>query len=148
MPTRTTVQGRAAAPAKAAKSAVGGGARPYALGRNFERTTRSRLERCGFFVLRAYGSKGRVDLLAVAKDRPVLFVQCKRRGEIGSEEWNALFLLAEQHGAWAVLATKLSERTMGFFRLEGEREYRKRARPSTQFDPTTCLPTPTQMPPL
>lgn len=132
-------------PPKPLASVIGGGAAPYKAGRRFEQSVRAQLRRRGYFVLRAYASKGKVDLLAVAKDRPVLFVQVKRTGMIGSAEWNELYVLALEHGAWPVVAMKLSERTNGYFKLVGPREPRKRGRPWYRFDPATCEPVPEQM---
>src|SRR5947209_8228354 len=72
------------------------GRTPYQLGKKFETAIRGRLQRRGYFVMRAYASKGKVDLLAVgpptaAKGVAALFIQCKRRGVIGSKEWNELY---------------------------------------------------------
>ena len=132
--------------AKPAQSAVGGGKSPYRLGRDFERAVRGRLERRDYFVMRAHGSKGKVDLLAVHKTNPTLFIQAKRRGQISSTEWNEVFELGVRYGAWPVVVTKLSERTVGFFRLDAARIPRKPGRPWTQFDPADCsliIPPPT-----
>src|SRR5437868_14675080 len=115
------------------QSAVGGGKSPYALGRAFERATRGRLERRGYFVMRATLSKGKIDLLAVKPTKRifairadgatmstdghlVLGVQCKRRGDIGSAEWNELIDACEPFGITPVIATKTGERTTGFYR--------------------------------
>lgn len=121
------------------KTASGG--TPYQLGKKFEVAIKSRLERRGYFVMRAYGSKGKVDLLAIGmpcleRGATALFIQCKRRGSIGSAEWNELYELAQRFGAWPVVCTKLSERTVGFYRLDIPREPRKPGRPWTLFDPS------------
>ncbi len=152
-------------------SAVGGGRSPYRLGRDFERATRGRLERRGYFVMRSSLSKGKIDLLAVkAVDRLVcidtldehgrqiteriaagrahivLGVQCKRRGDIGSAEWNELFDLCEPYGITPVVACKTGERTTAFYRLDERRVPRKQGRPWTEIDPETAEPLPVQMP--
>lgn len=128
-----------------------GGKSPYRLGRDFERSIRGRLERRDYFVMRSQGSKGKADLLAVG--RPclaigvtALFVQCKRRGEIGSAEWNDLFDLATSFGGWPVLASRASERTVSFYRLDARREPRRPGRPWTLIEPadlSELIPPPT-----
>lgn len=143
-----------------------GGRTPYRLGRDFERAIRGRLERRGYFVMRAYGSKGKIDLLAVTKatvvvDLPdnvlgdpervevpltrTLGIQCKRRGDIGSTEWNALFDLCAEYGIMPVVAVKASERTVAFYRLDERRIPRKPGRPWTEVDPATGEPLPEQL---
>ena len=126
--------------AKPAQSAKGGGKSPYQLGRAFEGAVRGRLQRRGYFVMRSHASKGKIDLLAcgpacVARGISGLFIQAKRRGQISSAEWNEVWEIAQRHGGWAVVVTKLSERTVGFYRLDGPREARRKGRPWTLIDP-------------
>lgn len=146
---------------KAQGSAVGGGKSPYRLGRDFERATRGRLERRGYFVMRATLSKGKIDLLAVRKltviadfpggDQAVvtgchaLGVQCKRRGDIGSAEWNALIDQCEPFGITPVVTMKTGERTVAFYRLDERRERGRQGRPWTEIDPATGEPVPAQL---
>ena len=120
------------------ESVVGGGKTPYKRGRDFEYSVKQQLERRGYFVMRSAASKGKIDLLAVGKHRPALFVQCKRMGQISSGEWNEVFEIATAAGGWPVLAVRSSPRTTAYFRLDGPREYRKRTKPLTQFDPADC----------
>lgn len=124
-----------ALPPPAAKAQSSGNT-PYKQGRAFEYSVRSQLKRRGYFVIRSYASKGKVDEVAVGR-QGVLFVQCKRRGVIGSEEWNLLHALGVEHGAIPVVAMKLSERVTGYFRLDEPRAFRSRERPWTQIDPAT-----------
>lgn len=165
--------------AKPAQSATGGGASPYQLGKRFERSTRGRLERRGFFVMRAGLSKGhkvilpsgeeahsKLDLIAVKAVTKVVpapaftegikyglevfvhlvyGVQCKRRGDIGSAEWNELIDVCEPFGILPVVATKTGEKTTGFFRLDERRIPRKPGRPWTAIDPATGEPLPEQL---
>jgi len=150
--------------AKPARSATGGGASPYQLGKRFERATRGRLERRGFFVMRAGLSKGhkvilpdgteshsKLDLIAVKAPGPfprshlVLGVQCKRRGDIGSAEWNLLMDVCEPFGITPLVAVKTGERTTGFFRLDERREFGRQGRPWTAIDPETGEPLPEQL---
>lgn len=132
-------------------SAVGGGKSPYRLGRDFERATRGRLERRGYYVQRSALSKGKIDLLAVKRHPDALYaclalgVQCKRRGDIGSAEWNELIDLCEPFGIMPVVATKTGERTTAFYRLDERRERGRPGRPWTEIDPATGLPTEKQL---
>lgn len=148
-------RGRGLAPAKPiAESGTGPRKRtPYQQGRAFEQATRGRLERRGYFVMRAAMSKGKIDLLAVGLPCLTagvtgLFIQCKRRGDIGSAEWNEVCDLAWAVGGWPMVVTKLSERTVGFYRLDAKRVPRKPGRPWTLMDPrdlSELLPPPTLM---
>lgn len=125
-------------PTEKLASAVGGGRSPYALGRAFEVSIRDQLRRRGYFVLRAGASKGKIDLLAVGKDRPPLFIQAKRTGVIGSAEWNEVFEIATEHGGWPVLCMRGSPRTTLYYRIDAKREPRRPGRPWTLIDPTDC----------
>lgn len=51
----------------------------YDAGTRFERETRKHLEADGYWVIKAAGSKGKADLVAI-KPGQVLIVQCKRTG--------------------------------------------------------------------
>lgn len=140
-----------------------GGKSPYRLGRDFERAIRGRLERKSYFVMRAHGSKGKIDLLAVkgtietlervgdelraSSTYIVLGVQCKRRGDIGSAEWNELMDVCEPHGITPVVAVKLFESgkdSVAFYRLDERRIPRKPGRPWTLIDHATGEPLPVQ----
>jgi Holliday junction resolvase len=123
-----------------AASAVGGGKSPYALGKAFEMAIKGRLERRGYFVMRAAASKGKVDLLAVGpacveRGISALMIQCKRRGQISSAEWNEVYEIGAAHGGWPVVTMRLSKQTVGFYRLDALREPRRPGRPWTMFDP-------------
>lgn len=124
-------------------SPVGGGKSPYRLGRDFEAAVRGQLERRSYFVMRAHASKGKIDLLAVGRVTTGigisgLFIQCKRRGDIGSTEWNDVWGIAEAAGGWPVVCFRPSPRKTAYYRLDAPREPRRPGRPWTQFDPTDC----------
>lgn len=147
-------------------SAVGGGSSPYKRGRDFEQAVRGRLQRRGYFVMRAHMSKGKIDLLAVkGLARPekvdsylwtepwpshlVLGIQCKRRGSISSTEWNDLIDLCEPYGIMPVVCVKVFEtgqNSVAFYRLDEKRLPRKPGRPWTQIDPANGEPLPVQIP--
>ena len=116
---------------------------PYARGRDFEAAVRGQLERRGYFVLRSYGSKGKIDLLAtgqtcVYRSISGLFIQCKRTGDIGSKEWNEVYEIAVAAAGWPVIAFRPTARTTAYYRIDAPRAYRGQGRPWTQFDPTDC----------
>jgi hypothetical protein len=171
-------QGWQRKPTKARPNADGstGGKSAYRLGRDFERSIRGRLERRGYFVIRAQGSKGhklvlpngekahsKLDELAVkttttivergqygareVQTHIVLGVQCKRRGDIGSTEWNELFDVCAAFGITPVVATKPFETgkdSVAFYRLDDRRVPRKPGRPWTAIDIATGEPLPIQ----
>jgi hypothetical protein len=87
--------------------------------------------------MRAPGSKGPIDLISIRKNDPILWIQAKHKGAIGSTEWNEVIDIAEQYGGWPVLVMHVSTRKTGFFRLDERRQPRRRGRPYTQFDPET-----------
>jgi len=82
----------------------------YARGANFERQVKGEWEGAGYFVARCAGSHGVADLVAVALVsvdgccRRVYFIQCKTGGALSRTDWNALYAMAERHGAIPVLA--------------------------------------------
>jgi Holliday junction resolvase len=127
------------------------GKTPYQMGRAFEGAVRGRLQRRGYYVMRSHMSKGVADLVALGtpcleKGVTGLFIQCKRRGALGTEEWNRLCELAWLYGGWPVLTMKLSEKTVGFYRLDEVRAPRTPKKPMTLFDPANLkelLPPPT-----
>lgn len=142
-------QGYGRVPTKPRPNADGstGGKSAYRLGRDFERSIRGRLERKGYFVQRQQGSKGKIDLLAVGLDKPVLGVQAKRRGSISSQEWNELYDLCVAHGILPVVAVKefeTGQNSVAYYRLDARREFGKRGRPWTTIDHATGEPLPVQ----
>ena len=83
----------------------------YSRGRQFEYRVRDDLRERGCLVVRAAGSKGKVDLLAVlpltdSSPGEILLVQCKATGWGTPSERAELCRLAEVYGATAILASK------------------------------------------
>jgi Holliday junction resolvase len=72
----------------------------------FERQTRDALEAHGWFVIRAAGSYGPADIVALRAGNTPLLVSCKLSGSIGPEERAVLTAHAEQAGARPVLAQR------------------------------------------
>lgn len=93
----------------------------YEVGRRFEWRVRRHFEKEGYFVVRAAGSKGPVDLVAVRKSylapaqraALVLFIQCKvrkrrrKRGPFEQREATDLMVLAARYGAAAIWAERV-----------------------------------------
>lgn len=86
--------------------------RSYRSGYRFERRVRAVLEREGYVVIRAAGSKGPADLVALRRGHPPVLVQCKRGGRIGKDERRALSETTERAGGVAVLAKSAGKRVV------------------------------------
>lgn len=80
----------------------------------FERQARDALEAVGWFVIRAAGSHGPADLVALKAHFTPLLVSCKLDGRIGPEERAVVLAHAEQAGARAVLAKREKQATATF----------------------------------
>src|SRR5262245_8111951 len=87
-------------------------------GASFERQVRGLLEGLGWYVTRAAGSRGPVDLLAVGPGE-VLFVQAKLGGpgRLAPVEWNALFALSMVYGGVPLLAPRPRRGRLELLRL-------------------------------
>lgn len=114
-------------------------------GRAFEWKVRDFLIASGYWVIRAAGSKGAVDLVALrcktpspgmwTKARMPLFVQAKaHRFGLPEKEWNALVELARACGAVPILAERPERGVVRFWALLGPKEPR-RQEPRTLFRP-------------
>jgi len=79
----------------------------YRNGATFERQIAARLTEDGYLVVRAAGSKGIADLVAL-KFGQVLLVNVKLpgAGAVPPAEWNELFAAAEQIGAVALVVSR------------------------------------------
>ena len=75
----------------------------YRNGRAFEMRVRDDLTANGYTVIRAAGSKGKIDLFA-AKPGQRLAIQCKRHGLLSTSEWNQLIEWAAVFDAIPILA--------------------------------------------
>jgi Holliday junction resolvase len=113
----------------------------YAAGRELEYRVRDLFVEAGFLVIRAAGSKGLADLVALprhgvapewALGRPVL-IQCKRSGVLGPAEWNDLVTAAYSASAVPVMARYTPRRPIELFLLTGLKMGRGR-QPMTKLD--------------
>ena len=78
----------------------------YQKGYRFEVKVATFFRRRGYFVIRAGGSKGPADLVAVKKGHSTLLIQCKAgTGSVDMEEHNKLFVAAQEAGAIPLIAS-------------------------------------------
>lgn len=83
----------------------------YRLGAELERTVQHRLVAKGWTVVRAAGSHGPFDLVAMREARGPLFIQCKTdRRTLDAESWRALFILALDLGGTPIIADRSGPR--------------------------------------
>jgi Holliday junction resolvase len=75
----------------------------YVAGRAFEYHVKKQLEKEGYWCMRSAGSKGQVDIVAVAPDGFAYFIQCSRAKK-NKAECNSLYELAHSHSAGPVVA--------------------------------------------
>ncbi len=106
----------------------------YRLGRSFEYRVRDDLKGFGYFVLRSPRSKSPVDLVAI-RQSAVLFVQCKRSGQFGVDEWNELYALAGSVGAVPLMAEMPVTQGVTYWRLLDYKDGSKRTQPRGAYQP-------------
>lgn len=106
----------------------------YRYGRQFEYRVRDQLKAVGYFALRSPASRTPIDLVAIRPGR-VLLIQCKRGGQLGVEEWNALYDIAVSCGAIPVLAScpvGVRNNTV-YEHLVARKDGSRRAQPKREF---------------
>lgn len=96
----------------------------YRRGAEFERKVAGLLTDDGYLVVRAAGSHGHADLVAL-KPGQVVLVQCKTSGALPPGEWNPFYEAAERVGAVALLAHRPSPGRVVYWRLTGPKVARK-----------------------
>lgn len=79
----------------------------YRRGTDFERKVKAMLTEDGYLVVKAGGSKGVADLVAI-KPGQVLLISCKLGGPsaVPRLEWNAFLKAGDDSGALAVVASR------------------------------------------
>lgn len=80
----------------------------YSDGYRFECSVRDDLKSAGYEVMRAAGSKGKIDLMAF-KTGEILFVQCKLNGKCSLGERREILRLSEMVEAVPLVAYKHKE---------------------------------------
>lgn len=85
-----------------------GGRAPAAAGTRFENEVKAYLTTLGWFVVRAGGSHGPADLVALRSDHQPWLIQCKRTDnpQLPAQQWLTLWNTAIDHGALPVLVFK------------------------------------------
>ncbi len=81
----------------------------YKRGYNFELAVKKKWEERGYWVIRAAGSHGKADLVALINDSDqclVYLIQCKLKGAISLQDREELSKLAFDLGCTSVLAYK------------------------------------------
>lgn len=107
---------------------MSGTARNYARGAELERTVAEKLRARGWTVIRAAGSHGPFDLVAIQPGPRLWLIQCKTdRRTLDAETWHALFTLAMGLGGIPMLADRSGpSRAAALWVLLDERpKYRK-----------------------
>jgi len=106
----------------------------YRLGRALEYRCRDYFKARGYFTLRSPRSAGKVDVVAI-KTGQVVFVQCKRSGSLGVQEWNAVFDLALSVSAIPLMAmNNPTGRGINFYRLMERKDGSKRKQPMEKWE--------------
>jgi Holliday junction resolvase len=90
----------------------------YSRGYAFELRAWKDLQKNGYFIVRAGGSRGPVDLMAVAPGPVVLFIQCKRDGRLSIEDRRDLYNLGMAFNATPILA--YSDKGVQYSEIEGD----------------------------
>ena len=101
-------------------------------GRAFEYRSRDDLRKRGIFVLRSPRSGSPIDLEAIRK-REILFIQCKRGGELMVKDWNELYDLALSVDAKPILAECKDGMTKSYWLLIGKKDGSKHRQPKELF---------------
>ena len=94
-----------------------GGKSPRRRGDYFERQCKADLERHGWLVIRAGGSLGIADLIAIKREHAPLLVSCKLSNRIDPAERNALSETATRYGATAVVSWRFSNARVAYRRV-------------------------------
>lgn len=96
----------------------------YRRGYTFERAVAADLTKDGYLCVRAGGSHGVADVVAL-KPGQVLLVQAKTDAAISIADWNKLFAVAEGVGAVPLLASRPQRGRVAYQRLVAPRQARK-----------------------
>ena len=107
-----------------------------ARGSAFERKVAAELTADGYLVIRAAGSHGAADLVAV-KPGQVLFVQVKLggAGACSPAEWNEFFRLASSVAALPILAYRPGRQGVAYWLVTGAKERVTRTPPAVPWTP-------------
>lgn len=96
----------------------------YRRGYTFERAIMADLTEDGYLCVRAGGSHGIADVVAL-KTGQVLLVQAKTDGAITIADWNKMYALAPSVGAVPLLAWRPQRGRIEYWLMTGPRQPRK-----------------------
>lgn len=107
-----------------------------ARGTAFERKVSAALTEDGYLVIRAAGSHGAADLIAI-KPGQVLFVQVKLggAGACSPAEWNEFFRLATSVAALPILAYRPGRQGIAYWLVTGAKERVTKVPPAVAWTP-------------
>lgn len=103
----------------------------YRRGYTFETAIRADLESDGYWTIRAAGSHGLADVIAI-KPGQTLAVQAKL-GPMPHDEWNALYRLCTEFGMVPLVADKPKRGQIRYRRITGEHVARSHSWPCEQW---------------
>lgn len=95
------------------------GNRNRAAGDRFEYRVRDTFRARGWFVVRAAGSLGPVDLVALKRGQPAVLLSCKTSGRIGPAERDTLVAVARVAGGEPLVAYREKRGWVGLDRVTG-----------------------------
>lgn len=103
-----------------------------------ERRVAEDLAALGWFTIRAAGSHGLADVVAIRPGEVVL-IQCKTDGQIRGGEWNHLYELARRVGAIPIVGqyATTTHRKIVYVQITGAHRDRSREWPHFQWFPPT-----------
>lgn len=105
-----------------------------ARGASFERKVAAALTADGYLVVRAAGSHGPADLIAI-KFGQVLFVQAKLNGRMDPHEWNPFYTIATSVGALPILAYRPGRQGIAYLLLTGPKATLSKTAPAVAWTP-------------
>jgi Holliday junction resolvase len=96
---------------------MAGGSSPRKHGDYFEYQTRDDMTKRGWFVVRAAGSKGPCDLVALHHGRRPLLISCKSDGKINPDQRRTLIVTARLAGGLPMLAYRLKRGLVAYAKV-------------------------------
>ena len=106
----------------------------YRLGRDFEYAVMKAMRKCGYLAIRSPASKSPTDIYCIAKGS-LVFIQCKRGGAMGVEEWNEFYDYATSVGALPIMAEKVPG-GIAYHLVEAKKDGSRRRQPMSDWQPT------------
>lgn len=105
----------------------------YRLGRDFEYAVMRAMRDKGYLAIRSPASKTPADIYCIAKGS-LVFIQCKRSGVIGVDEWNEFYDYSMSVGALPVMAEKAAK-GIAYHLIVGKKDGSRRRQPMCDWQP-------------